>query len=52
MISTCLCVCLVTQSCLTLGDAMDCPWDFSGQNMGVDCHFLLQGICQYPLACL
>ena len=23
-----------------------CPWDFSGRNTGVSCHFLLQGI--YP----
>ena len=21
-----------------------CPWDFSGKNIGVGCHFLLQGI--------
>ena len=21
-----------------------CPWDFSGKNTGVDCHFPLQGI--------
>ena len=21
-----------------------CPWDFSGKNTGVGCHFLLQGI--------
>ena len=21
-----------------------CPWDFSGKNTGVSCHFLLQGI--------
>ena len=21
-----------------------CPWDFPGKNMGVSCHFLLQGI--------
>ena len=21
-----------------------CPWDFLGKNIGVDCHFLLQGI--------
>ena len=21
-----------------------CPWDFSGKNAGVGCHFLLQGI--------
>ena len=23
-----------------------CPWDFPGKNIGVDCHFLLQGIFQ------
>ena len=23
-----------------------CPWDFTGTNTGVDCHFLLQGIFQ------
>ena len=41
----------VVQSCLTLGDSMDCslpsssiPWDFPGKNTGVGCHFLLQGI--------
>ena len=28
MIATCLCVCLVTQLCLTLCDSMDCPWVF------------------------
>ena len=22
-----------------------CAWDFSGKNIGVGCHFLLQGIC-------
>ena len=21
-----------------------CPWDFPGKNIGVNCHFLLQGI--------
>ena len=43
---------LVTQSCLTLCNPMDCspstrilcPWDFPGQNTGVGCHSLLQGI--------
>ena len=40
----------VTQSCLTLGDPMDCslpgssPWDFPGNSTGVGCHFLLQRI--------
>ena len=33
------------QSCLTLCNPMDlCPWDFPGENTGVYCHFLLQGI--------
>ena len=34
----------VTQSCSTLCDPVDCPWDFPGKSAGVDCHFLLQGI--------
>ena len=25
-----------------------CPWDFPGKNTGMDCHFLLQGICPFP----
>ena len=40
----------------TLGDPMDCsptrllcPWDCSSKNMGVDCHFLLQGIFLYHI---
>ena len=35
------------QSCPTLCDPVDwplCPWDFPGKNIGVGCHFLLQGI--------
>ena len=46
-----VCVCSVAQSCLTLCNPMDyspsrllCPWDFPGENIGVSCHFLLQGI--------
>ena len=42
---------LVTQSCLTLCDPMDCSvpgssvyGDSSGKNPGVGCHALLQGI--------
>ena len=42
---------LVTQSCLTLFDPMDCSppglsvhGDSPGKNTGVGCHFLLQGI--------
>ena len=45
------CCCLVTKSCPTLCDPMDCgptsllcPWDSLGKNTGVRCHFLLQGI--------
>ena len=46
-----VCVCLVTQSCLTLCDPMDCSLpgssvyaDSPGQNPGVGYHALLQGI--------
>ena len=42
--------CLVTQSCPTLCNPMDCsppgsvcPWDFPGKNTGVGCHSLFQG---------
>ena len=52
LVSTITCfLCLVTQSCLTLCDPMDCsPPDSSvhgdspGKNTGVNCHALLQGI--------
>ena len=44
-------LCLITQLCLTLCDPMDCSLpgssvqgDFPGQNAGVGCHTLLQGI--------
>ena len=44
-------LCLVTQSCLTLCDPMDCSLpgssvhgDSPGKNTGVGCHALLQGI--------
>ena len=46
-----VCCCLVAKSCLTLcyhtrlqRIMLLCPWNFSGKNTGVDCHFLLQGI--------
>ena len=49
-----LCV-LVTQSHLTLcrphelqPTSLLCPWDFPGNNTGVDCHALLQGIFPTP----
>ena len=34
----------VAQSCPTLCDLMDCPWNSPGQNTGVGSLFLLQGI--------
>ena len=44
---------LVTQSCLTLCDPTDCSpprllclWDSPGENTGLGCHALLQGIYQ------
>ena len=41
-------LCLVAQSCLSLWDSaahgLLCPWDSPGQNTGVGCHALLQGI--------
>ena len=46
-----VCVCLVTQSCPTLCDSMDCSLPgssvhgaFPGKNTGVGCHGLFQGI--------
>ena len=35
---------LVAQSCPTLCDPTDCPWDSSGKNTGVGNHSLFQGI--------
>ena len=47
----CAVLCLVTQSCLSLWDPMDCSppgfsvhGDSAGKNTGVGCHALLQGI--------
>ena len=42
-------VCMHAQSCLTVtpwtvAHQHLCPWDCSGRNTGVGCHFLLQGI--------
>ena len=54
--SRCVLLCLVTQSCLTLCDPMDCSppgssvcGDSPGKNTRVGCHALLQGIePRYP----
>ena len=47
----CYCYCLVTKLCLTLlrphglqPTSLLCPWGFPGNNSGLGCHFLLQGI--------
>ena len=47
----CVCVCLVTQSCLSLCNAMgysppgsSVDGDYPGKNTGEGCHALLQGI--------
>ena len=42
-------VCSVTQLCVTVAPwtivaRLLCPWDSSGKNTGMGCHFLLQGI--------
>ena len=51
MLSLCAVLCLVAQSCPTLGNAMDCSppgsslhGDSPGKNTAVGCHALLQGI--------
>ena len=38
-----VCACSVAQLYLTHARLL-CPWEFLGQNTGVGCHFLLQGI--------
>ena len=44
-----VCACSVALSCLTLRSyglqpSRLCPWNFAGENTGVGCHSLLQGI--------
>ena len=52
------CCCLVTRSCQTLCDSMDCSLpgsscqDFPGKNTGVGCHFLSQGIFPTHVSCI
>ena len=47
----CVCVCVHVLSPVQLSvtpwavaHRLLCPWDFSGKNTGMDCHFLLYGI--------
>ena len=46
LLVTNMCACSVAQLCLTLcgPTRLLCPWDSPGQNSGVGCHALLQGI--------
>ena len=43
----CVCVCVYAQLCLQPCGLQPtrflCPWNFLGKNIGVGCHFLLQG---------
>ena len=45
---------LVAQPCLTLCQLVSllCPWNFPGENTGVNCHALLQGISANSLRVL
>ena len=44
----CVCVCSVVSSSLRPHGRQParllCPWDFSGKNTGLGCHFLIEGI--------
>ena len=40
--SSCVCVCVVTQSCLALCNPLD--YSLPGKNTGVGCHAVLKGI--------
>ena len=44
-IDSCVCAFSVTQSYDPIDCSLpdSCPWDFSGKNIGGDCHFLVQG---------
>ena len=48
----CVCMCLVMsdslQPCGLSPNRLFCPWDFSGKNTGVGCHFLPQGDLPNP----
>ena len=58
VVCVCVCVCVCARaralSCLVVSDSLCssglwparllCPWDLSGKNTGVGCHFLLQRV--------
>ena len=56
IICVCVCVCVCAHACSVVSSALQphglwparllYPWNFSGKNTGVGCHFLLQGIFQ------
>ena len=39
-----MCTCSVVPNSLRPPTRLVCPWNFSGKNIGVGCHFLLQGM--------
>ena len=50
-VCVCLCVCVCVYACVlnlvrpfVTSWTVACPWDFSGKNPRVNCHFLLRGI--------
>ena len=55
-VCVCVCMCLCAHACMhsvvsyslwlhgLYPASLLCPWDFPGKNIGVGCHFLLQGI--------
>ena len=57
-VGVCVCVCACAQLCPTLSNSMNysppgsSPWDSSGKNPGVGCHFLLQAIFPTCISCI
>ena len=49
-VCVCVCLCVCALSCVSLRPhvlwptRLFCLWDFPGKNIGLGCHFLLQGI--------
>ena len=55
ILNVCICICMHAQLCPTLCDSVNCslpgspcPWDSPGKNLGMGCHFLLQGNHPHP----
>ena len=55
ILNVCICICMHAQLCPTLCDSVNCSlpgspcsWDSPGKNIGMGCHFLLQGNHPHP----